>query len=61
VTLEAFFSAIATWSVLLLVVASMLATGLSLNMAQILQPLKGEAVHLSRKQLTKKEYHNENH
>jgi predicted Na+-dependent transporter len=39
-TLEAFFSAIAALSGLLFVVASMLAMGLSLTMAQILQPLK---------------------
>jgi len=39
-TLEAFFSAIAAISGLTFVVASMLATGLSLTVAQILQPLK---------------------
>jgi predicted Na+-dependent transporter len=39
-TLEAFFSAIAALSGLLFVVGSMLATGLSLTVAQILQPLK---------------------
>ncbi len=39
-TLETFFSAIATLSGLLFVVGSMLATGLSLSVAQILQPLK---------------------
>jgi predicted Na+-dependent transporter len=39
-TLETFFSAIATLSGLLFVVGSMLATGLSLTVAQILQPLK---------------------
>jgi len=39
-TLEAFFSAIAALSGLSFVVASMLGMGLSLSMAQILQPLK---------------------
>jgi len=39
-TLEAFFSAIAALSGLTFVVASMLGMGLSLSMAQILQPLK---------------------
>jgi len=39
-TLETFFSAIAALSGLLFVVISMLAMGLSLTMAQILQPLK---------------------
>ena len=39
-TLEAFFSAIAALSGLTFVVASMLGTGLSLTVAQILQPLK---------------------
>src|SRR5512136_554105 len=39
-TLEAFFSAIAALSGLLFVVASMLAMGMSLTTAQILQPLK---------------------
>jgi len=39
-TLEAFFSAIAAITGLTFVVASMLAMGLSLTMAQILQPLK---------------------
>jgi predicted Na+-dependent transporter len=39
-TLEAFFSAIAAICGLTFVVASMLAMGLSLSMAQILQPLK---------------------
>jgi BASS family bile acid:Na+ symporter len=39
-TLEAFFSAIAALSGLSFVVASMLGMGLSLTMAQILQPLK---------------------
>jgi predicted Na+-dependent transporter len=39
-TLETFFSAIAAISGLTFVVASMLGTGLSLSMAQIIQPLK---------------------
>jgi predicted Na+-dependent transporter len=39
-TLESFFSAIAALSGLMFVVCSMLATGLSLTVAQILQPLK---------------------
>ena len=39
-TLEAFLSTVAALSGLTFVVASMLATGLSLTMAQILQPLK---------------------
>jgi BASS family bile acid:Na+ symporter len=39
-TLETFFSTIAALSGLLFVVGSMLATGLSLTVAQILQPLK---------------------
>jgi predicted Na+-dependent transporter len=40
VTLEQFFSAIAALAGLTFVVASMLGTGLSLTVAQILQPLK---------------------
>ena len=39
-TLEAFFSAIAALSGLTFVVTSMLAMGLSLTIAQIIQPLK---------------------
>ena len=45
-----FFRTIASWSGLLFVVAGMLATGLSLTTAQILQPLKSEIrVHPIRK------------
>ena len=43
ITLEVFLSTIATLTGLTLVVASMLATGLSLTVAQILQPLRTRA------------------
>ncbi len=39
-TLEAFFSAIAGLAGLLFILSSMLAMGMSLTMAQILQPLR---------------------
>jgi hypothetical protein len=42
-TANEFFSAIAALSGLTFVVASMLATGLSLSVAQIIQPLKKHA------------------